>query len=306
MSTVPVPRPPRRVLARAAALAATSLMAAALLAWNADPASGWNQSSAEATVWQLTNGARVNNGLRALQQHSTLVSLARWRSKDQIERNYFSHTILGTNYQIYHWYDLNGLQYSWGGENIGWNNGFSDSDSPIKIHEGFMNSPGHRANILEPSFTHGGIGAWAADNVNFLGKLRSPRFYTELFLTAKAAAPPPPPPTTTNPPPSGGGTTQPGGGSAPGATAQPSASTQRVDEPRVPSASAPLDGPVVVAARSSEPAPAAIRALHTPDPAAGTPAAPAQVASELRVEAPAAADRGIFETMLGSLLGFFL
>jgi hypothetical protein len=30
------------------------------------------------------------------------------------------------------------------------------------------------------------------------------------------------------------------------------------------------------------------------------------VASELRVEAPAAADRGIFETMLGSLLGFFL
>jgi hypothetical protein len=281
-------------------------MAAALLAWNADPASGWNQSSAEATVWQLTNGARVNNGLRALQQHSTLVSLARWRSKDQIERNYFSHTILGTNYQIYHWYDLNGLQYSWGGENIGWNNGFSDSDSPIKIHEGFMNSPGHRANILEPSFTHGGIGAWAADNVNFLGKLRSPRFYTELFLTAKAAAPPPPPPTTTNPPPSGGGTTQPGGGSAPGATAQPSASTQRVDEPRVPSASAPLDGPVVVAARSSEPAPAAIRALHTPDPAAGTPAAPAQVASELRVEAPAAADRGIFETMLGSLLGFFL
>jgi hypothetical protein len=281
-------------------------MAAALLAWNADPASGWNQSSAEATVWQLTNGARVNNGLRALQQHSTLVSLARWRSKDQIERNYFSHTILGTNYQIYHWYDLNGLQYSWGGENIGWNNGFSDSDSPIKIHEGFMNSPGHRANILEPSFTHGGIGAWAADNVNFLGKLRSPRFYTELFLTAKAAAPPPPPPTTTNPPPSGGGTTQPGGGSAPGATAQPSASTQRVDEPRVPSASAPLDGPVVVAARSSDPAPAAIRALHTPDPAAGTPAAPAQVASELRVEAPAAADRGIFETMLGSLLGFFL
>ena len=306
MSTVPVPRPPRRVLARAAALAATSLMAAALLAWNADPASGWNQSSAEATVWQLTNGARVNNGLRALQQHSTLVSLARWRSKDQIERNYFSHTILGTNYQIYHWYDLNGLQYSWGGENIGWNNGFSDSDSPIKIHEGFMNSPGHRANILEPSFTHGGIGAWAADNVNFLGKLRSPRFYTELFLTAKAAAPPPPPPTTTTPPPWGGGTTQPGGGSAPGATAQPSASTQRVDEPRVPSASAPLDGPVVVAARSSDPAPAAIRALHTPDPAAGTPAAPAQVASEQRVEAPAAADRGIFETMLGSLLGFFL
>jgi uncharacterized protein YkwD len=309
MSTISRASRPRRVIARAVALAGTSVMAAALLAWNATPATGWNQSSAEATVWQLTNGARVNNGLRALQQHSTLVSLARWRSKDMVQRNYFSHDVLGTGYQIYHWYDLNGLQYSWGGENIGWNNGYSDGDSPIKIHEGFMNSAGHRANILEPTFTHGGIGAFAADNVNFLGKLRSPRFYTELFMTAKSATPPPPPPpppsnpTPPPPPPGGGGST---GVSAPAASAQPSASTLRVDAPQQPSASAPLDGPVVVAVRSTDPAPAAIRALSTPDPAAETSPPSVQVASDLRVEAPAATDRGIFETMLGSLLGFFL
>jgi len=182
------------VLGRASALTGTALLAAALLAWSPAPASGWNQGSAEATLWQLMNGARVNNGLRAVQQHATLVSLARWRSKDQVQRNYFDHTILGTSYQVYHWYDQNGLQYRWGGENIGWNNGYADADSPVAIHEGFMNSPGHRANILEPSWTHGGVGAYAADNVNFLGKVRSPRFYTELFMQASSGAAPPPRP----------------------------------------------------------------------------------------------------------------
>jgi uncharacterized protein YkwD len=61
------------------------------------------------------NGARVNNGLRPVQQNGTLVSLARWRSKDQIQRDYFSHTILGTGYEVYHWYDLNGVNYKLGG-----------------------------------------------------------------------------------------------------------------------------------------------------------------------------------------------
>ena len=69
------------------------------------PATGWNQGAAEATLFQLLNGARVNNGRNAVQQHSTLVSLARWRSKDLVDRNYFNHTILGTGYQVYHWYD---------------------------------------------------------------------------------------------------------------------------------------------------------------------------------------------------------
>jgi uncharacterized protein YkwD len=302
------PRRPRRVVARSLGLAGTALMAAALLAWSPPPATGWNQSSAEATVWQLLNGARVNNGRRALQQHSTLVSLARWRSKDQVQRDYFDHTVLGTGYQVYHWYDLNGLSYSWGGENIGWNNGYSDGDSPIKIHEGFMNSPGHRANIMEPSFTHGGVGAYAADNVSFLGKIRSPRFYTELFMTAASSAPPPPPPpTSTNPPPppsgGGGGGSSSGGGAAPAA---PAASRQRVDAPVLPAASAPLDGPVVVASSPRTPSAAAVRATAWNDPLASHASAPPMVASALRVEAPAAPDRGIFETVLGSLIGFFL
>src|SRR5213592_705977 len=80
---VDLPRPrPRRVMARAITLSGTALLAAALLAWTPQPTTGWDQSAAEATLWQLLNGDRTNNGLPPLAKHSTLVSLARWRSKD--------------------------------------------------------------------------------------------------------------------------------------------------------------------------------------------------------------------------------
>ncbi len=305
------PKPAPRVIRRAVGLAGIALMAAALLTWTPQAASGWNQGSAEATLWQLMNGARVNNGRRAVQQHGTLVSLARWRSKDQVQRNYFSHTILGTGYEVYHWYDTNGLNYSWGGENIGWNSGASDSDSPVLIHEGFMNSPGHRANVLEPSFTHGGVGAYGADGVNFLGKLRNPRFYTELFMVAASAPPPPPPPPSGNPnppppPPSGGG------GSAPVARAKPSkpkARELRVDRPHAPRSSERFDGPTLVASSERDTAPAAELALartRPHDELSGATPTSVVTASPMRVEAASAGGGGLVETVVGSVLGFFL
>jgi hypothetical protein len=262
-------------------------MAAALVAWTPQAATGWNQSAAEGTLWQLMNGARINNGRSPVIQHSTLVSLARWRSKDMVQRNYFSHDVLGTGYQVYHWYDLNGLNYSWGGENIGWNNGYSDADSPIAIHEGFMASPGHRANILEPSFTHGGVGAYAADGVMFLGKQRDPRFYTELFMAAASAPPPPPPPDPdpTSPPSSGGGGG--GGGGAGTSTTQASQPVQRAR-------------PQAKAFRVDAPAAPSVDGLHK---RSLLPAAPT---ASYRVESASATDRGIFETLLGTVLGFFI
>jgi uncharacterized protein YkwD len=308
--TVQRSRTPGHAIARATALAGVALASAVLLASSPTPATGWNQGAAEATLFQLMNGARVNNGRKAVQQHSTLVSLARWRSKDQVDRNYFDHTILGTGYQVYHWYDLNGLNYSWGGENIGWNNGYSDADSPVAIHQGFMDSPGHRANILEPSFTHGGVGAYGKDNVNFLGTQRSPRFYTELFMES-ASAPPPPPPSgggggggSPQPPPSGGG----GGGTAASpARHDPKAKALHVDAPAAPRASSPLDGGTLVAAAPGSASTEAVRALAFAGDASGQ--ADSLVASPsggLRVESAAAPERGLFETVLGSLLGFVL
>ena len=306
-----------RVIRRAVGLAGTTLMAAALLiTWTPQAATGWNQGAAEGTLWQLMNGARVNNGRRAVQQHSTLVSLARWRSKDQVQRNYFSHVIAGTGYEVYHWYDINGLNYSWGGENIGWNSGASDGDSPVLIHEGFMNSPGHRANVLEPSFTHGGVGAYGADGVNFLGKLRNPRFYTELFMAAASSPPPPPPPPPSNtsppPPPTGGGGGGGGGSAAPVARSRPDrpkARQVRMERPGAPRASERFDGPTLVASVNRDGVAAAELALArtTPlDELAGRGAAAVVARSPMRVEAASAGGDGLVETVVGSLLGFFL
>jgi uncharacterized protein YkwD len=313
--TVHRSRTPRHAIARATALGGIALVAGVLLAWAPAPTTGWNQGSAESTLFQLMNGARVNNGRRAVQQNGTLVSLARWRSKDQVDRDYFSHTVLGTGYEVYHWYDLNGLDYAWGGENIGWNNGYSDADSPVAIHQGFMASPGHRANILEPSFTHGGVGAYAKDNVSFLGKQRSPRFYTQLFMQAASGPLPPPPPGGggggggggPQPPPSGGG----GGVSASPTRgerdAKPRARPLHVDAPAAPRASSPMDGGSVVAAVRGSASSAAVRAMaFAGDGAAAVGSVVARPADSLRVESAAAPERGLFETVLGSLLGFVL
>jgi uncharacterized protein YkwD len=292
-------------MARALALSGTALLAAALIAWTPQPTTGWNQSSAEATLWQLLNGDRTNNGLPPLAQHSTLVSLARWRSKDMVDRNYFSHTILGTGYQIYHWYDSNGLSWSSGGENIGYNNGFSDADSPVKINEGFMASSGHRANILNPNWSHGGVGAYGKDGVTWGGKVRNIRMYTELFIKLKSA-PPPPPPSTPAPTPK----------PAPVATPKPAP----VATPK-PVVVAPVATPRQVPVETESPTP-----TPTPEPTpavkagnfgrmlatllgGGWDSAPASVAvaaNSMRVESAAAPDRGIFETVIGSLLSFFL
>ena len=295
-------RPPRRVTARTTLLAFGALFAAGLLTFN-DPSSatGWNQGSAEATLWQLMNGARVNNGLAPVQQHATLVSLAQWRSRDMIQRDYFDHTILGTSCLVYCYYDSNGLAWVWGGENIGWNSGLDDSYSPVRVHEAFMESPTHRENALNPVFTHGGVGAYGADNQMFQGYVQNTRMYTELFLQAPAA---------------GGGGGGGGGGSggggsggggggsggggggtnAPVATPEPEPLEVSVDAPRRPS-SASVDGQVTLLgdAPADQPTTGAARRALTASPASGN----------LRVEAAPQSEAGLLDGILGAVLSIF-
>ncbi len=299
-------------MARAIALSGTALLAAALLVWAPQPATGWDQSSAEATLWQLLNGDRTNNGLQPLTQHSTLVSLARWRSQDMIDRDYFDHTVLGTNYQVYHWYDSNGLNWSSGGENIGWNNGYADADSPVKINEGFMNSSGHRANILNPAWSHGGVGASGVDNVTWQGSVRNMRMYTELFIKLNSAPPPPPPPTPKpTPKPTAKPTAPP---PPPPPTPKPTVAPVSTPHQTPLETSAPEETPAPTASPQATPAEtpnllpvaATIHSLVGDDGPAANGADRLGVTNPLRVETAAAADRGIFETVIGSLLSFFL
>jgi len=178
-------------MARAIGLATSSLAVAGMLAWGtAAPVGAFNVSTAESTFWQLLQADRTNNGMAPFTKNGTLMSIARWRSQDMVDRDFFSHTILGTNYTVSHWYDLNGIAWQAWGENIAWNSGYSDAQSPIAANDGLMGSSGHRANILNPAFSQAGVGAGWADNITWQGKLRSPRIYTQLFLQPKVSSTP--------------------------------------------------------------------------------------------------------------------
>ena len=74
-------------------------------AWDA----GSFSSTSEKQLVSLTNRSRAAAGLRALKVDSTLTSIARWRSKDMITRNYFSHNIPPGGYNVFQVLDTEGL-----------------------------------------------------------------------------------------------------------------------------------------------------------------------------------------------------
>jgi uncharacterized protein YkwD len=121
-----------------------------------------NLTTVEAAIVNLTNDIRRRNGLPILPEDGICRDAARGHSADMLNRNYFSHT------------DPEGrtlkerlpanLATRQGGENI-WTGRGHD---PREIHylaqmimDGWMKSPGHRANILSPGYTHLGVGVMA-------------------------------------------------------------------------------------------------------------------------------------------------
>lgn len=137
------------------------------LAWS----EGAYSSSAERELVALTNRSRAAAGRKALKVSSTLTSIARWRSKDMIKRDYFSHSIPGYG-NVFKKMSASGFCYHLAGENIGWITG-SDSSATESIHEMFMNSSGHRANILGKDWDVIGVGTYKGAD----GK----KMYTVLF-----------------------------------------------------------------------------------------------------------------------------
>jgi hypothetical protein len=186
------------------------------------------------------------------------------------------------------------------------------------VHEQFMGSAGHRANVLDPRFTHGGVGAAAADGKMFQGYVQNTRMYTELFMEAAGSAPPPaPPPSGTNPPPSGGGGGGGGGASAPTQTVasppKPSASRVEVDAPTRPKSTAGLDGTAVLVTapdredltpRHLAEETAAARGTAMAILAAAAPVALDETAAgEMEVSA-VAADENPLAGFVGAIIGF--
>jgi uncharacterized protein YkwD len=179
---------PRLPLLVAVVFALTSVAALAqpstVTAWSA----GSFSSSSEQLI-ALTNRSRAAAGLRSLKVDSTLTSIARWRSKDMIRRDYFSHTIPGYG-SVFKRLDAKGYCYKVAGENIGWNT-YPDGDATAAIHQMFMDSSGHRKNILGRAWDVIGVGAYKGSD----GK----KMWTVLFAdkcgsTSKATPKPTPKP----------------------------------------------------------------------------------------------------------------
>ncbi|MCH5298076.1 MAG: secretion protein [Ruminococcus sp.] len=109
-------------------------------------------SEYEKRVVELVNDIRVENGLSKLTLNSELSSVARLKSQDMKDKNYFSHTspTYGSPFDMMKQF---GISYKTAGENIAY--GYA---TPESVVNGWMNSPGHRANILNSSYKEIGVG----------------------------------------------------------------------------------------------------------------------------------------------------
>jgi uncharacterized protein YkwD len=103
----------------------------------------------------LVNQDRAANGVGALSFSGTLARVAQYRAQDMLNRNYFSHYDPSTGQlaflELFHMW---GIGYSTAGENIAW----STNPSMAQFNNMFMNSPEHRANILNGAYHRMGIG----------------------------------------------------------------------------------------------------------------------------------------------------
>ena len=122
-------------------------------------------SSYESEVIRLVNEIRQQNGLRPLAANWELSRVARYKSQDMRDNGYFSHNspTYGTPFQMLSAF---GLSYRTAGENIA--KGYA---SPQAVVNGWMNSSGHRANILNASYTQIGVGYVSGGN-----------YWTQLFI----------------------------------------------------------------------------------------------------------------------------
>ena len=113
--------------------------------------SNLEMTSDEQTIFNLVNEARRNAGLTELKLDKELLRVARIKSKDMVDNHYFSHTspTYGTPFQMIKNF---GISYRSAGENIAGNS------TAKKAFDAWMNSSGHKANILGNSFTATGIG----------------------------------------------------------------------------------------------------------------------------------------------------
>lgn len=103
-------------------------------------------------ILALVNKERAKNGLNPLAIDWQVSRVAQYKSDDMANNNYFSHTSpsYGTPFQMLKSFNV---KYRTAGENIA-----KGQKTPEAVMTAWMNSEGHRANILNPNYTHLGVG----------------------------------------------------------------------------------------------------------------------------------------------------
>lgn len=121
--------------------------------------------SFEQEVIRLVNEQRANYGLQPLTENWELSRVARYKSQDMVDNRYFSHTspTYGSPFQMIRAF---GLSFRTAGENIAYG-----QRTPQAVVNAWMNSSGHRANILNSSYTQIGVGYVADGN-----------YWTQMFI----------------------------------------------------------------------------------------------------------------------------
>ena len=130
------------------------------------PTSDQNVLTYEKQVTDLVNKERTKRGLNPLTYDWELSRVARYKSQDMKDNNYFSHTspTYGTPFQMMKSF---GITYKTAGENIA--RGYNIPESVVN---GWMNSSGHRANILNSTYTRIGV-----------GYIKDGNYWTQMFVS---------------------------------------------------------------------------------------------------------------------------
>lgn len=123
----------------------------------------------ENKVAQLTNAERTKHGLKPLTFNWELARMARFKSEDMINKNYFDHNspTYGSPFNMMKNF---GIDYSYAGENIA-----AGQTTPEEVVNSWMNSPGHRANILNPNYTEIGVGLANGGSYHY--------YWTQVFIS---------------------------------------------------------------------------------------------------------------------------
>lgn len=124
----------------------------------------------ETATFNQVNAERTSRSISALTLHSGLRDVARAHSQDMVNRNFFDHT--NPNGQSPgDRVTAAGIGWTSVAENIAWNN---YPDPVTTAVTGWMGSTGHRANILDNTFTHSAVGIADAGSGKY--------YFTQLFM----------------------------------------------------------------------------------------------------------------------------